>query len=49
MAKPETVHEMKELPTAFVSKENRAIHNASGRSATTADVLNRSSAGPTKP
>jgi len=49
MAKPETVHDMKELPTAFVNKENRALHTSSGRLAITADVLNRSSAGPTKP
>lgn len=49
MSKPETINTVNELPTAFFAKEDRNIPSTSGKSATTADVSNRASAGPFKP
>jgi ribonuclease E len=48
MAKPETFNEIKEIPTEFLTSEMRATHARSGRTAITADVINRSHSGPTK-
>ena len=49
MAKPETVKSVKEIPTASIASENRPVHQTSGRVASTADAMSKSSAGPTKP
>jgi len=40
---------LNEIPTAFMVNEERQSYLTSGRSATTADAMSRSSAGPTKP
>ena len=48
MAKPETKHEMKELPVLAFSNEDRTSCAVSGKSAQVADVKNHSSSGPVK-
>ena len=49
MTKPETITTVQDIPTEFIAVEDRASYVVSGKTATTADVVNRSSAGPTKP
>jgi len=49
MTKPETITTIQDIPTEFIAVEDRASYVVSGKTATTADVANRSSAGPTKP
>jgi len=48
MAKPETKHQMKELPVLAVSNEDRTSCSISGKSAQVADVTNHSTSGPVK-
>ncbi|OUR61477.1 ribonuclease E [Colwellia sp. 39_35_sub15_T18] len=49
MTKTETITTMNEIPTSSMPSEDRFVHQASGRTAVTADVISRSSAEPTKP
>ncbi len=49
MTKTETITTINDIPTAFIASEDRVNYIVSGRSAVTADVINRSSAGPKNP
>jgi len=49
MTKTETITTINDIPTSSMASEDRVVHSVSGRSAITADVVSRSSAGPTKP
>ncbi len=49
MAKPITVNTVKEIPTDYIDNKDRLSHDVSGRSASTAHAISKSSAGPTKP
>jgi len=49
MTKTETITTINEIPTSSMSSEDRFVHQASGRTAVTADAISRSSAEPTKP
>lgn len=49
MTKTETITTIKEIPTSFMADNERLAHQSSGRTAITADVVNRSSAQATKP
>ncbi len=49
MTKTETITTINEIPTSAMPSEDRFVHQASGRTAVTADVISRSSAEPTKP
>ncbi len=49
MTKTETITTINDIPTSFMASEDRFVHQVSGRSAITADVISRSSAEPTKP
>jgi len=49
MTKTETITTINDIPTSFMASEDRFAHTTSGRTAVTSDVVNRSSAGPTKP
>ncbi|WP_057831681.1 ribonuclease E [Colwellia sp. TT2012] len=49
MTKTETITTIKEIPTNFMADSERLAHQSSGRTAITADVVNRSAAQATKP
>ena len=49
MTKTETITTIKDIPTSFMADNERLAHQSSGRTAITADVVNRSSAQATKP
>lgn len=49
MTKTETITTINEIPTRFMASEDRMSHQASGRTAISADVTSRSSAAATKP
>ncbi|GAW95260.1 MULTISPECIES: ribonuclease E [Colwellia] len=49
MTKTETITTIKEIPTSFMADSERLAHQSSGRTAITADVVNRSAAQATKP
>jgi ribonuclease E len=48
MTKTETITTINEIPTSFKASEDRFVHQVSGRTAVTADVVSRSSSGPIK-
>jgi len=49
MTKPETTSIIGDIPTAWMTSEDRITHQSSGRTASIAHVINKSNAGPTKP
>ena len=49
MTKTETITIIKEIPTSFMTDSDRLPHHSTGRTAVMTDVVNRSSAGATKP
>ena len=49
MTKTETITTINDIPTSFMASEDRFVHQISGRTAITSDVISRSSAEPTKP
>jgi ribonuclease E len=49
MTKTETITMINEIPTDFVTNENRKEHASSGKMAMVSDAISRSGAGPTKP
>jgi len=49
MTKPVATTIVGDIPTAFLTLEERPKHAVSGRSARVASVISKSSAGPTKP
>ena len=49
MTKTETITTINDIPTSFMASEDRMAHQASGRTAISADVISRSSAVATKP
>jgi len=49
MTKTETITTMNDIPTSFMADSDRPSHQSTGRTAIVTDVVNRSSAGATKP
>ncbi len=49
MKKVETITSVKEIPTNAMANSERMELKLSGRTAVLSDVINRNSAGPTKP